>query len=248
MLLPEAPDNGRYGKLVGRIERVTEVPMLVLAVAYVIAFVVGALPDVSAQARGIARLVESLVVAAFAAELIVKVAVARRRLEYLRSHWLDVLIVALPFLRPLRILLVLPVLARALTGLNRVMARYRGTYVLVVGVLTVFVGAGLMAVFEDEAGGPIRSFDDALWWAMTTITTVGYGDTYPVARAGRAVAVVLMVVGIALFGALTAAVAAYFVETATQDEYDEQEDRLDEILVRLKSLEESLDELKRRDQ
>lgn len=241
-------DTGRdgHGRLVRRVERVTEVPMLVLAVLYLIALILSYLSGVSEEVRDGARVVQSLIIVVFAGELIAKIAVADQRLKYLRSHWLDVMIVVLPFLRPLTLLLVLPVFARAMVGLNRVMGSYRGAYVLVIGLLTVFTAAGLMAVFEQGEGGPIRNFSDALWWATTTITTVGYGDTYPVTPEGRAVAVVLMVVGIALFGVLTASVAAYLVESAAEDEQEEQEDAMERVLQKLEAVERRLEELSER--
>ncbi len=174
-----------------------------------------------------------LIIAVFAAELAVKVTLADRRLEYLRSRWLDVVIVLLPFLRPLRVLFFLPFLMRAIVGVERILGPYRVAYVLVVGVLTVLTGAGLVQLFEDRAGGPIQSFGDALWWAITTITTVGYGDTYPVTAGGKVVAASLMLIGIALFGVLTAGVAAYFVERAEEEEEQQQADKIDRILKML---------------
>jgi voltage-gated potassium channel len=85
-----------------------------------------------------------------------------------------------------------------------------------------------------------------MWWAVTTITTVGYGDTFPVTPAGRGVAAFLMVSGIALFGVLTANLAAFLLERApgTRADTDNErstDDRLDEILVRLTALEEALE-------
>jgi voltage-gated potassium channel len=61
-------------------------------------------------------------------------------------------------------------------------------------------------------GGNIHDFGQGLWWAVVTVTTVGYGDRYPVTPMGQGVAVVLMLAGIGLIGALTATVASYFVE------------------------------------
>jgi voltage-gated potassium channel len=169
----------------------------------------------------------------FAAELAVKVALADRRLEYLRSRWLDVVIVLLPFLRPLRVLFILPFLMRAIVGVERILGAYRAAYVLVVGILTVLTGAGLVQLFEDRAGGPIQSFGDALWWAVTTITTVGYGDTYPVTAGGKVVAALVMLIGIALFGLLAAGIAAYFVERAEEEGERKQAEKIDDILKRL---------------
>jgi voltage-gated potassium channel len=238
----ERKDPG--GKRVARIERVTGVPMLVLALVYIAALVFEYLPEASADLHQGARVVSDVVVALFAAELLVRVAVAERRLQYLASHWLDVLIVAVPFLRPLRIIMFLPILARSAVGLRRVMGRSRGTYVLLIAITTVLAAAGLMLVFETQADGSIQTFPDALWWAITTITTVGYGDAYPVTNEGRIVAAALMVVGIALFGVLTAGVAAYFVESSAEE--GDKSDKLDEILARLQGVEKELRDLKRR--
>jgi voltage-gated potassium channel len=96
--------------------------------------------------------------------------------------------------------------------------------------------AALVHVLEEHGGGSIHTFGDSLWWAVTTVTTVGYGDTFPVTPAGRAVAAVLMVGGIALFGVLTANVAAFLIE----EEGGESADivaRLDEVLLRLDAIE-----------
>ncbi len=121
-------------------------------------------------------------------------------------------------MRPLRILMFLPVLARAAVGMQRIMGPFRGAYVLLVALATVLTAAGLVLLFERRTdGGSIQTFWDALWWAITTITTVGYGDTYPVTREERIVAAALMVVGIVLFGVLTAGVSAYFLESAAED-------------------------------
>jgi voltage-gated potassium channel len=76
------------------------------------------------------------------------------------------------------------------------------------------VGLGSLAILDAEQDAPhanITTFGDALWWAATTVTTVGYGDRFPVTTQGRFIAVALMAVGIGLVGAVTAAVAAWMV-------------------------------------
>ena len=108
------------------------------------------------------------------------------------------------------------------------------------GAVLVFVAA--VAELDAERGAPkanITGFGDALWWAATTITTVGYGDHYPVTTEGRAIAVGLMVLGIALVGLLTASIAAWFVREVRQSE----DEALEPVEVRLARLEAKLDQL-----
>jgi voltage-gated potassium channel len=117
-------------------------------------------------------------------------------------------------------------------------------YVVGLVVAIMFAAAGLEVAFEAHAkGSNIHSYGDALWWAVVTVTSVGYGDKYPVTAAGRAVAVVLMITGIALFGVVTASIASYFVE---QDQDHRAEARMDEILAVLHRLEARLDAAERR--
>jgi voltage-gated potassium channel len=63
----------------------------------------------------------------------------------------------------------------------------------------------------------IKSFGDGFWWAITTVTTVGYGDRFPISTEGRFIAFFLMLLGISLLGVLTATVAAWFVRMSQED-------------------------------
>ena len=101
--------------------------------------------------------------------------------------------------------------------------------------LIVFAGAGLVTVAERSAkGANIHNFGQGLWWAMVTVTTVGYGDRYPVSPFGQGVAVVLMLVGIGLIGVLTATVASYFVDQKT-DKLEQRLERMESLLLQLTS-------------
>ncbi len=94
--------------------------------------------------------------------------------------------------------------------------------VLIAVVGTLFVGAWLVLLFEENAkGSNIHDYPDALWWAIVTVTTVGYGDRYPVTEGGRVVAVILMLVGIGLIGVLTATVASVFIKEHTDANKEE---------------------------
>ena len=76
----------------------------------------------------------------------------------------------------------------------------------------------------------IKTAEDALWWSFVTVTTVGYGDLYPVTTAGRIIAAALMTVGVALFGTFTAYVASWFVQQ--REEQEEEEERIEQEKLR----------------
>jgi voltage-gated potassium channel len=230
--------------------RAVDGPMTVLALAMVPLIVVPLVVELSpAQARAVLA-VDYLIWAAFAIEYVVKLYLAPKRWQFVKANIPDLVIVVVPMLRPLRVLrsarlLRLLRLARlvafAVEGLQeaREILRRRGlSWVLLIVLALNLVAAALVLTFErDTPGGNIHSYPDALWWAVTTITTVGYGDRFPMSPAGRGVAVVLMVSGIALFGVITASIAAYFVEQKAEQDLA---GRLDRVLERLDMIEAKL--------
>jgi voltage-gated potassium channel len=155
----------------------------------------------------------------FAADLAVRLVLTERRRVFLRENWLDVLTLAVPMLRPvraLRVVMALHVLARR----GGEFARGRVVASVVGAVATVAMVASL-AVLDAERRNPqanIKGIGDALWWAMATVTTVGYGDRYPVTTQGRFIAAALMMTGIALLGVITAAIASWFVQRMSEVE------------------------------
>jgi voltage-gated potassium channel len=190
--------------------------------------------------------------AAFALDYAVRLALTPHRWQFIRRQWPDLVIVVVPFLRPLRIArsaralraLRLARLVALLTRINRearrLVVRHRLHYAVLITGVVVLAAAGTVFLVEERGGGTIDSFGDALWWAATTVTTVGYGDTFPVTPAGRGIAVALMIAGIAFFSLLTANIAAFFVERTPGD--NAESTKLDEILQRLDAIEAQLRE------
>src|SRR5947209_18602965 len=86
-----------------------------------------------------------------------------------------------------------------------------------------------------------------LWFAIVTVTTVGYGDTFPTSPGGRVVAAFLMVVGIGFLGLATAAIAGHFVEQDASDKHRESTDKQDQILAELRRIHQRLDRIESRD-
>ncbi|MHA7299753.1 potassium channel family protein [Pseudarthrobacter sp. MDT1-22] len=135
----------------------------------------------------------------------------RRRWFLWNLH--ELLIAALPFFRPLRLLRLVTLLSVLHRTIGETLRGRVVTYVAGSAALLVFVGA--LAVLDVEQSAPdakILTFGDALWWAITTISTVGYGDMYPVTPIGRLVASALMMSGIAVLGVVTASIASWLVQ------------------------------------
>jgi voltage-gated potassium channel len=163
------------------------------------------------------------------------------------------LAVVIPPLRPIKILTVFTTGTRMVTRAGLVKS---GEAVVASAALLIWVGAVAEFNYEnDAAGAVITHFGDALGWAVTTITTVGYGDFYPVTVGGRIVAAGLMFSGIALLGVVTASGAAWFVHlTSVKSEGKvlqvERRQTTDEhrIAVRVERLEAKIDRLLEREQ
>jgi voltage-gated potassium channel len=94
-------------------------------------------------------------------------------------------------------------------------------YALLIAVVIILLaGAMEWSAEHTQPEATIHSLSDALWWAVSTITTVGYGDKYPVTTEGKVVALTLMLLGIAIFGLVTATLASLFVERDAEEEAD----------------------------
>ncbi|WP_098957752.1 potassium channel family protein [Pseudonocardia sp. N23] len=190
------------------------------------------------------------------ADYVVRIALAHRRLRFVGTHILDLLILVLPVLRPLRALRVVTIIG----VLNRQLRDdFRGRVaVYVAGTVTLVGFVSALAVLDaerDAPGATITTFGEALWWTITTISTVGYGARYPVTFEGRLVAGTLMVAGIALLGVVTASIASWFITNLrtttaaaaqrTEDELQDTTERLDEVLVELRAVNARLAALER---
>lgn len=133
-------------------------------------------------------------------------------------------------------------LLRGVDAVQDVLRRHKLHYTLLVALVVVVASALLVEEFERGiAGANIKTLPDSLWWAVTTITTVGYGDRFPVSAAGRGIAVVLMFIGVGIFGLLAASLASFFIERdleqGQQEEEREADSRLDDISARLERIE-----------
>jgi voltage-gated potassium channel len=152
-------------------------------------------------------------------EYLVRLVVTPDTRGYLRRRWVEPATVVVPPLQGWHLVGIEKMTLLVHEGELRTEAilKHHSLFrVLIAVAATLFLGAWLVLLFEENArGSNIHDYPDALWWAIVTVTTVGYGDRFPVTEGGRVVAVILMLVGIGLIGVLTATVASLFVKEHT---------------------------------
>lgn len=164
--------------------------------------------------------IEVVLTLIFALEFGSRLLAAHSRRRYLQDHWIDGVALGPPVrgLRVLRLLRLLR-LVRSFAGVYRAtmhldrLARHRAFAWLVVAWLTVMVVCSVaLYALEHGVNQAVNSPFDALWWGVVTLSSVGYGDVYPITPEGRLVAMVLMLLGIGLFSAITATITSYLVQ------------------------------------
>lgn len=231
--------HARYQRFIDRVE----IPMLVLSVLLIPVVVMPFVEDLSPWSTTVLWWTGAVIWVGFAVQYGVLLYLSPHRWHTVRTNKLDLLLVLLPVLRPVRLLRIVR-LARAGTAFARVAVAARrvfgrpgfaSTILTVLGFIVV--GGLLVAVAEHgQVDSTIGGLGDGLWWALVTCTTVGYGDEFPVTGSGRAIAVILMVVGISGLSVVTANIAAYFVSTDADDDTRDLDRRLDRIEAQLERL------------
>lgn len=201
------------------IKRIWSETLTVLALAFLVAFSWPAfVADIDPKTQNLLNYVQWISWLAFAIDLAIGFISADKKMKYLLHHPLEVFTVFLPFLRPLRLLRVISfgslVIQKVAVGRQFAIT----LKVFLSSILLAYIAAVQITITERGVeGSNIKNFGDGLWWAVTTVTTVGYGDRFPTTSMGRVLAVGLMLVGISLMGVITASVAAWFVKMSQDD-------------------------------
>jgi voltage-gated potassium channel len=197
---------------------------LIIALTF---FVVGAMLvemffELSAETVRLLALLDNVVCLFFFAEFLYRFYIASNKLAFMKWGWIDLLssIPMVDVLRAGRVLRLIKLfrIIRAFRSMNNLINhvyanRAKGALVsiTVLAVLMVIFSAIAILQLEDDPNSNIKTAEDAVWWTYTTITTVGYGDKYPVTTEGRILAMVLMTFGVGFFGTFTAYVSSIFV-------------------------------------
>lgn len=150
--------------------------------------------------------------ALFAIDYVWRLSVSNKKINFLKNNLIELVAIVFPFFRALRAFRV--VLAVLQLVKIRESRRLSTNFFLIVALPLLMLGSAL-AILDAEGDVPgtkISSFTDAIWWSFSTLTTVGYGDIFPVSVEGRVVAAVLVLFGLGSLSVLTANIASWFIE------------------------------------
>lgn len=232
-----------------------QILILVLSLIVLGALIADAVFRLPPEISEVLQIVDTGVCLVFLFDFVVRFRKAKSKLEFMRWGWID-LISSIPnisILRWGRLVRVLRIvqLIRALRATHRVTAVLLkdkiqtgvASVILVSVLLLIFSSLGILICEKSDPQANIKTANDAIWWSVTTLTTVGYGDKYPVTTEGRLLAMVTMISGMGLFGGLSGLAASFFIGTKEKGIVAEE----NRILARLERLEQKIDRLKRAD-
>ena len=240
-----------------KLEKIIETPMIVLAIIIIpIVLIELEILSTNAQIVSIATMIDDIIWFVFLFEYIILVSLSNDKVGYTKKSWLNLLIIiitppliapqgfasirALRALRAFRSLRILIAVKRGIKPILNIFEKNSLHYVTIVTVILIAISSIGFSWLEN------RNLSYGLWWAITTVTTVGYGDTYPETNIGRIFAVVVMIIGIGFVSLLTANIASYFVEKDLKNEKSNKIDSNQLILERIEDLTNKIDEINRK--
>ncbi len=224
--------------------------ILALTLIALVTLVIFYAPGIPRDAKQIALFVDTLISIVFMFDFFRTLIGAPDKLGYLKWGWIDFLgsLPVWPFFRTFRLwrlIRIVRVLRRTrIRDLWRTFTERRAESTLLIvvlaGILILGFASATIVVYEKPApGGNITSAQDAIWWSLVSVTTVGYGDRFPVTEQGRTVAVVLMILGIGIFSVFTSYLSSGFIAPGD----GKQDDELAQMRARLDAIEQLLQEL-----
>jgi len=203
--------------------------MVVLALVFLIVLILPLAEPITKTEDTFLRTLDITVWAIFVLEYLARVYLSLHRGRYIRKHWLDLIVIGVPFLRPFRLIRVLAIMITTARRAGGVVVERITIYVVAMTAIILSVSAVLVYHFEHNApGANIHTLGQAFWWGIVTVTTVGYGDKFPVTVWGQVTASVLMLTAIALMGTITAAVASAFVSITRRTSREQLEEELEQ--------------------
>ena len=197
-------------------------PTLVLSLIYTLAFIYPVFHyPTPVGIKTFCSWTNHIVWALFAVDYLIMLKLATNKKKFVKAHIFELLLVALPFVRLLRPLRAVMFISQAGFRSRRHLLKNLWWVVALASVLMIIImGAAILDIERTVPGSNIKTPADAIWWAFVTITTVGYGDKFPVSTEGRFVASFLIIFGVVMLATITGALAAWILGQKIEDDFD----------------------------
>lgn len=197
-------------------ESLTSVPLTVFSFVYIALYSIEVLVDARGALRNSIEIASDVVWGIFWIDFLVRLFGSKLKLQFLKANLLEFASLILPAIRALRMLRVVTAMSQSAQLLKSPAARVNYFLAVSAPLLFYMCALGILDVERHAPGASITSFKLAVWWSMTTLATVGYGDLFPVTDSGRLIAAILMFSGIGLMSVITANVAGWFIRNVGQ--------------------------------
>jgi len=197
--------------------------ILILSVYVLISLLVSVIFELSEELNILLGYIDNFICIVFLVDFWIRFKKADNKLEFMKWGWID-LIASIPFLdfaRAGRIIRLIR-LVRVFRALKSTKLIYEHitqnkkqsvlTSVALISIMMIIFSSIAILQFEKDINSNIKTAEDAIWWSYVTITTVGYGDKYPITTEGRIIGAILMTTGVGIFGTFTALVSSWFIQ------------------------------------
>ncbi len=213
---------------------VLDLAVFVLSIYVLIVMGIEAFSNLPQEVAKLLQYIDWVICIFFLGEFSIRFFEAPNKFEFMRWGWIDLLasIPMLPYLhlgrifRLMRLVRAVRMFMRTRSVVHFISTKNQttvGSAVLLGALLLIFSSVSIL-YFETAPNSNIKTAEDAIWWGVVTISTVGYGDLYPVTSAGRLIGMILISGGVGLFGVFTAYIASIFVVDNRKPLISEEED------------------------
>ena len=203
--------------------------ILILSVYVLLILLIDIFVKFSPEVSRLLEIIDNAICFVFIFDFVYRLVKAPSKLSFLKWGWID-LVSSIPtfgylrYGRMIRLFRILRVL-RAFRSVRHIVrhvykSRTQGAFATVTIIAVIMIIFSSVSILQVETAPEcnIKTAEDAIWWAFVTVTTVGYGDRYPITTEGRIIAAFLMVTGVGLFGTFTGFVTSWFMKETKKEQ------------------------------